>query len=62
MTFVLVGAGPDRRGARGVFGANGEGHPARKFRRIDPSKNIIILLEGGGRVPSELCRVLSEES
>src|SRR5215471_948815 len=59
MTFVLVGAGPS-----GVELAGSLAHLVKvtlrgNFRRIDPSKSVIILLDAGNRVLSTFGETLS---
>src|SRR6202008_2611093 len=61
MTFVLVGAGPT-----GVELAASLAHMVRvtlsgNFRRIDPSKSIIILLDAGNRVLPTFAEALSRK-
>jgi NADH dehydrogenase len=62
MTFVLVGAGPT-----GVELAASMAHMVsvtlrRNFRRIDPVKSAIILLEGGNRVLPSFAESLSKKA
>jgi NADH dehydrogenase len=62
MTFVLVGAG-----ATGVELAASMAHLAAvtlrgQFRRIDPSKSTIILIEGGGRILPTFAESLAKKA
>ncbi len=50
LTFVVVGAGPTGCELSGALGEIGLHTLARDFRRIDPTKVKVILLEGQGRV------------
>jgi NADH dehydrogenase len=62
MTFVLVGGG-----ATGVELAGSMAHLARislrgNFRRIDPAKTSIVLLEGGNRILPTFAETLSRKA
>jgi NADH:ubiquinone reductase (H+-translocating) len=62
MTFVLVGGGPT-----GVELAASMAHMAtvtlrRNFRRIDPAKSSIVLLEGGNRILPTFAESLSSKA
>jgi NADH:quinone reductase (non-electrogenic) len=62
MTFVLVGGGPT-----GVELAASMAHMAtftlrRNFRRIDPAKTSIVLIEGGRRILPSFAESLSEKA
>src|SRR6202041_3271159 len=62
MTFVLVGAGPT-----GVELAASIAHLAtvtlrKNFRKIDPAKSRIVLLDGGGRVLPTFAESLSQKA
>lgn len=50
LTFVVVGAGPTGVELAGALGEISRYTLARDFRKIDPKRTRVILIEGGGRV------------
>jgi NADH:ubiquinone reductase (H+-translocating) len=60
MTFVLVGAGPTGVELAASLAQMMSVTLRRNFRRIDPAKSTIILLEGGGRVLPSFAESLSK--
>ncbi len=65
LTFVVVGAGPTGVELAGAIAEIARRTLARDFRRIDPARSRILLLEGGPRVlptfPEDLSRKAVEQ-
>ena len=62
MTFVLVGAGPSGVELAASLAQLATTTLRRNFRRIDPAKTSIILLEGGKRVLPSFAESLSRKA
>src|ERR1700719_2680291 len=62
MTFVLVGAGPTGVELAASLGQMATTTLRRNFRRIDPAKTSIFLLEGGKRVLPSFAESLSKKA
>jgi NADH dehydrogenase len=62
LTFVVVGAGPTGVEMAGALAEIARKTLAHEFRRIDPSKARIVLLEGGDRVLPAYVPSLSDEA
>ena len=62
MTFVLVGAGPTGVELAASLAQMATKTLQRNFRRIDPTKTSIILLEGGKRVLPTFAESLSKKA
>ncbi|MEM7261256.1 MAG: NAD(P)/FAD-dependent oxidoreductase [Planctomycetota bacterium] len=62
LTFVVVGAGPTGVELAGAIGEISRFTLTRDFRRIDPSKTKILLIEAGPRVLASFAEELSLEA
>jgi NADH dehydrogenase len=62
LTFVLVGAGPTGVELAGMISSVARHGLPREFRRSDPSKSRVVLLEGGPRVLPTYPEHLSEHA
>ncbi len=62
LTFVVVGGGPTGVEMAGALAEIARKTLPREFRRIDPSKAKVILLEGGDRVLASYVPALSEKA
>ncbi len=62
MTFVLVGAGPTGVELAASLAQMATTTLRRNFRRIDPAKTSIILLEGGKRILPSFAESLSKKA
>jgi NADH:quinone reductase (non-electrogenic) len=61
LTFVIIGGGPTGVELAGALGEISRQTIARDFRRIDPTKARIVLLEGGPRILSSFPDSLSRK-
>jgi NADH dehydrogenase len=62
MTFVLVGAGPTGVELAASMAQMASLTLRRQYRRIDPAKNSIILIEGGQRILSTFAERLARKA
>lgn len=62
MTFVLVGAGPTGVELAGSIAEAGSITLRSNFRRIDPAKTTILLIEGGKRILPTYAESLSNKA
>ena len=62
MTFVLVGAGPTGVELAASMAQMATTTLRKNFRRIDPAKTSIILLEGGKRILPSFAELLSKKA
>src|SRR5215472_372668 len=62
MTFVLVGAGPTGVELAGSIAVMGSITLRSNFRRIDPAKTSILLIEGGQRILPSYAESLSKKA
>ena len=62
MTFVLVGAGPTGVELAASLAQMATTTLRSNFRRIDPAKSGIVLIEGGNRILSSFAETLSEKA
>jgi NADH:ubiquinone reductase (H+-translocating) len=62
MTFVLVGAGPTGVELAGSIALLGSITLRSNFRRIDPAKTSVILIEAGGRILPSYAESLSKKA
>jgi NADH:ubiquinone reductase (H+-translocating) len=62
LTFVIIGGGPTGVELVGALGEISRRTIARDFRRIDPTRASIILLEGGPRILSTFPESLSRSA
>ena len=62
MTFVLVGAGPTGVELAGSIALMGSITLRSNFRRIDPAKTSILLIEGGQRILPSYAESLSKKA
>jgi len=62
MTFVLVGAGPTGVELAASIAEMGSVTLRSNFRRIDPAKTSILLIEGGKRIRASYSESLSKKA
>jgi NADH:ubiquinone reductase (H+-translocating) len=62
MTFVLVGAGPTGVELAASLAQMATTTLRSNFRRIDPAKSSIVLIEGGNRILPSFAETLSEKA
>jgi NADH dehydrogenase len=62
MTFVLVGGGPSGVELAGSLAEMASVTPRSNFRRIDPAKTSILLIEGGKRILPSYTESLSNKA
>jgi NADH dehydrogenase len=62
LTFVVIGGGPTGVELAGALGEISRRTIARDFRRIDPTRASIVLLEGGPRILSTFPESLSRRA
>ena len=62
LTFVVVGAGPTGVELAGALGEISHYTLARDFRKIDPKRTQVILIEGGPRVLPTFDEALSQKA
>lgn len=62
LTFVVVGGGPTGVELAGALGELSRYTLTRDFRRIDPSRTRVLLIEGGPRVLPAFVEALSQDA